>query len=49
MKKVLSAMAIAVALACAACAPAADSSDGSTTTDQVFPNSLKFVTPAGVK
>ncbi len=48
MRKVLSIIAIAIAMACAACAPAANE-DGSTTTDQVFPNSLKFVTPAGVK
>ncbi|QLY24708.1 hypothetical protein [Bdellovibrio sp. KM01] len=48
MKKVLSILAITIAMACAACAPVAED-DGSTTTDQVFPNSLKFVTPAGVQ
>ncbi|MBO9667631.1 MAG: hypothetical protein J7501_12555 [Bdellovibrio sp.] len=47
MKKVLSILAIAIAMSVTACAPAA--TDEGSTTDQVFPNSLKFVTPAGVK
>ncbi|WP_168196397.1 hypothetical protein [Bdellovibrio sp. NC01] len=49
MKKVLSILAIAVALSVAACAPAAKDEGSTTTSDQVFPDSLKFVTPAGVK
>ncbi len=49
MNKVLSLLAIAVALACGACAPAAGTSSGSTSNDQVFPSSLQFQQPEGVK